>query len=102
MKKDSDVFWMDPMTVEMLMMAALLQLSPFSVLFWAAFFNKGRKAWEKQPGGMPVPPASPTATQQVRRSSGKPGQRGVGAQAGAIPSLPMPWEILGSALGPPP
>lgn len=45
LKKDSDVFWMDPMTVEMLMMAALLQLSPFSVLFWAAFFNKGRKAW---------------------------------------------------------
>lgn len=36
---------MDPKTVEMLMMAALLQLSPFSVLSWAAFFNRGRNAW---------------------------------------------------------
>lgn len=36
---------MDPMMVEMLMMAALLQLSPFSVLSWAAFFNRGRNAW---------------------------------------------------------
>lgn len=36
---------MDPKMVEMLMMAALLQLRPFSLLSWAAFFSRGRKAW---------------------------------------------------------
>lgn len=38
---------MDPMMLEMLMMAALLQLSPSSVLSLAAFFNRGRNAWGK-------------------------------------------------------
>lgn len=36
---------MDPKMVEILMTAALLQLRPFSLLSWAAFFSRSRKAW---------------------------------------------------------
>lgn len=56
---------MDPKRVEMLMMAALLQLSPSSLLSWAAFFKRGRNAWGQAAWWVPMPHAGlPAAVQQ--------------------------------------
>lgn len=52
---------MDPKRVEMLMMAALLQLSLFSLLSWAAFFKRGRNAWGRAAWWVPMPQAGPAA-----------------------------------------
>lgn len=41
---------MEPPMLEMLTMAALLQLSPEPGLPWAAFFSKGRNACEETEG----------------------------------------------------
>lgn len=81
---------MDPMMVEMLMTAALLQLSPFSVLSRAAFFNRGRKAWgeatlwdagaSSQPHLLQLP-----TTGRMRRNSSEPRDPGCFA-AVALPA----------------
>lgn len=41
---------MEPALLDMLTMAALLQLSPEPGLPWAAFFSKGRNAYEETEG----------------------------------------------------
>lgn len=86
---------MDPMMVEMLTMAALLQLSPFSVLSRAAFFNRGRNAWgeatlwdacaSSPPRLWQLQPSLPTAG-RMRRNSGKPREPGCFAAV----TLPAP------------
>ena len=86
---------MDPRTVEMLTMAALLQLSPFSVLSRAAFFNRGRNAWgeatlwdacaSSQPHLRRLQPSLPTAG-RMRKNSGKRREPGCFAAA----ALPAP------------